>query len=186
MSKNIKDVEFFLRLVTLLHGPLKQSLLSVLHNKQNDPSYKGLPEDPTELYKELSTVHRGIINRLRKQGILKNNQLEILLPTNGDNKTYSDAFDVKLLLILIINNCTTLPPPVNGWNNKIPLDSDTSVAANVLRARLLRIYLNHVDAKSINKTVFQWKWTEGVNIIQELGGSIYKLNILKTMLLRKQ
>ena len=74
-------------MATLLHGPIKQYLMNILHNKQNDPSYKGLPEEPTELYKELSTVHKGIINRLKRRKILKDDQLEILLPTNGDKKT---------------------------------------------------------------------------------------------------
>ena len=154
--------------------------MSVLHNKQNDPIYQGLPENPKELYKELSTVHIGTIKKLRKKGILKDDQLEILLPKNGDYKTYSKAFDVTLLAVLIIN-CTTLPPPVNGWNQKVPLDSDTSIAANVLRAREWRNFLNHVDANVINTILFQSKWKEGVDIIQGLGGTLNDLVKLKTI-----
>ena len=159
LKDQIKEIEYWLRLATLLHGPMKQYLLSVLHNKQNDPTYQGLPEDPTELYNELSTVHNGKIKRLRKKGILKDDQLELLLPTNGDNKTYSGAFDVTLLVVLIIN-CTTLPAPTHGWNT-LPLDSDTSIAANVLRAREWRNILMHEDANAITITVFHSKWNEG-------------------------
>ena len=180
LSDQIKEIENWLRLATLLHGPLKEHLLCVLHNKNNH-AYQGLPEDPTDLYTELSTVHLGTINKLKKKRILKDDQLEILLPTNGDNKTYSEAFDVTLLVVLIIN-CTTLPPPVNGWS-KFPLDSDTSIAANVIRAREWRNFLNHIDAYAVEKTVFQTKWTEGITIIQGLGGSVNELARLKTICL---
>ena len=178
LSDQIKEIENWLRLSTLLHGPLKQYLLCVLHNK-NNLAYQGLPEDPTELFKALNTVHKGTINKLKKKGVLKDDQLEILLPTNGDNKTYSEAFDVTLLVVLIIN-FTTLPPPVNGWK-KLPPDSDTSIAANVLRAREWRNFLNHIDANAIDKTVFQLKWIEGIDIIQGLGGSINELAKLRTI-----
>ena len=166
-------------MATVLHGPLKQNLLCVLHNKNNDPSYKGLPEDPSELYKELSTTHKSAINKLVKAKVLKKDQLEILLPKNGDNKTYSDAYDVTLLVVLIIN-CTTLPPPQDGWY-KIPPDSDTGVAANVVRGREWRIFLNHIDANAIDEAAFNLKWTEGIAIIQGLVGSVKDITSLKTI-----
>ena len=131
ISQVIKEIEYWLRLATILHGPLKQNLLCVLHNKSNNPSYQGLPEHPSELYKELSTTHKSAINKLVKAKV--KDQLEILLPKNSDNKTYSEAFDVTLLVVLIIN-CTTLSPPQDGWY-KTPPDSDTGVAANVVRGR---------------------------------------------------
>ena len=176
ISQQIKDIDFWLHLAVFLHGPLKQHLLIVLHNKNNQ-GYQGLPEDPTELYKEPSTVHNSTINKLRKKGVLKDDQLELLLPTNGDNKTYSEAFDVTLLVVLIIN-FTTLPPPENGWF-KPPLDSDTSIAANVLRARAWRNFLNHTDANDIEKTAFGLKWSEAAVIIQGLGGSVNEMARMK-------
>ena len=183
LSDQIKEIEYWLRLATLLHGPLKQYLLDVLHSNIN-LVYQGLPEDSTELYKELSTIHISTIKKLRKKGILKDDQLELLLPTNGDNKTFSEAFDITLLVILIIN-CTTLPSPVNGWT-KLPLGSDTSIAANVIRAREWRNFLNHVDANAIDNTLFQSKWNEGIAIIQGLGGSVKDLGNLKTVFLDPQ
>ena len=174
----INEVDYWLRLATYLHGPLKQQLLCVLHNK-NNLSYQGLPEDPSQLHKELSTTHKGVIDKLRKKGVLKKDQIEILLPPNGNQKTFSEAFDVTLLVLLIIN-CTTLPPPVNGWF-EFPLDSDTSVAANVLRARAWRNFLNHTDANSIDQKSFDSKWTEAVGILQGLGGSVIDMAVLRTI-----
>ena len=174
----INEVDYWLRLATYLHGPLKEQLLCVLHNKDN-LSYQGLPEDPSLLYKELSTIHKGVIDKLTKKGVLKKDQLEVLLPTNGNQKTFSEAFDVTLLVLLIIN-CTTLPPPVNGWYQP-PLDSDTSVAANILRARAWRNFLNHTDANSIDQKSFDSKWTEAVGILQGLGGSVKEMTALKTI-----
>ena len=175
-----KDIEYWLRLAIFLHGPLKETLLHVLHNKSKDVTYNGLPEDPSALYTQLSTTHQNTINSLVKKNVLKKDQLELLLPTNGHKKTYSNTFDITLLVVLIIN-CTTLPPPVNGWNQKIPLHNDFSVAANVLRAREWRNYLNHTDANSIDEPSFDTKWLEGISIITGLGGSMQSCTRLKTM-----
>ena len=180
ISKVTQEIQYWLRLATVLHGPLKQSLLCVLHNKNNDPSYKGFSEDPSDLYRELSTNHKGTINKLVKDRVLKKDQIEVLLPTNGDNKTFSDAFDITLLVVLIIN-CTTLPPPQDGWKQKTPPDSDTGVAANVIRGREWRNFLNHTDANVIDEAAFNLKWTEGIAIIQGLGGSTRQMATLKTI-----
>ena len=123
----MSEKQYWLRLATAQRGPVKQQLLCVLHNKDNYPHYQGLPEDPSQLYHELATTHRPTINALIKKRVLKADQAEVLLPTNGVNKTFSKNVDVTLIVMLIIE-CTTLRPPVNGWY-KPPLDSDTSVAA---------------------------------------------------------
>ena len=174
-----RDIQYWLRLATFLHGPLKESLFCVLHNKKYDPSYKGLPGDPSDLYKELSTDHKETINKLIKNKVLKKDQVEILLPKNGENKTYSDVFDVTLLVVLIIN-CTTLRPPKDGWN-KSPSDDDTGVAANVLRGREWRNFLNHTDANAIDEAAFNLKWTEGVELLKGLGGQSDQMKTLKTI-----
>ena len=181
INQVIIEIENWLRLASFLHGPLKQRLLHILHNKDNDPSYQGLPEDPADLYKELSsTKHKKTLNSLFNKRILKQDQMDILLPPNGDKKTYSAALDVTLIVLLIIN-CTTLPPPDGGWKQKTPLDTDLSKAANVLRGREWRNFLNHADANSIDEPAFNLKWTEGEAIYQGLGGSITLLTDLKTM-----
>ena len=176
-QKTIKDNENWFRLAVAQRGPVKQKLSDVLHNKTNDNCYQGLPEDPSKLYHELSTTHKPTIVALKKKKVLNDGQIELLLPTNGDIKTFSEKFDVTLIVLLIIN-FTTLPPPVNGWF-KPPLDSDASVAANVLRARAWRNFLNHTDI--IEQTGFETKWKEGISILIGLGGSANDMTPLKTV-----
>ena len=175
--KTIAENQYWLRLATAQHGPVKQQLLCVLHNKNKNTNYQGLPEDPSQLYHALSTTHKPTINQLIKKKVLKDDQIELLLPTNGDKKTFSEKFDLTLIVLLIIN-CTTLQPPVNGWF-KSPPDSDTSVAANVLRARAWRNFLNHTDF--IDKNEFETKWKEGIAILTGLGGSAKDMTSLKTI-----
>ena len=177
IAQTISEIDYWLRLATFLHGPLKHQLLCVLHNKNNHSHYQGLPENPTDLYTALSKTHKGIIAQLTKKKVLRKDQLEILLPANGSNKTYSEAFDVTVIVVLIIN-CTTLPPPVNGWHN-LPLDSDITVAANVLRSRAWRNFLNHTDANAIDKATFSVKWNEAIAVLQGLGGSVKDMEDLK-------
>ena len=116
----IQEVEYWLRLATFLHQPLKTALLHVLHNKSKRADYVGLPENESDLYKELDS-QRTTINQLVKKRVLNQDQVELLLPS-GTNKTDSSTFDVTLIIV-VIRNFTTLPPPTNGWRNN-PTQSD--------------------------------------------------------------
>ena len=169
ISQVIKEIDYWLRLATFLNGPLKQQLLCVLHNKNNNARYHGLPEDPADLYTSLSTTHKTTLDKLKKNIILKKDQLELLLPANG-NKTDSQAFDVTIIVVLIIN-CTTLPAPVNGWY-KPPLDSDTSIGANVVRARAWRNFLSHADPSAFDQVAFNLEWNKAIAMLKGLGGSV--------------
>ena len=162
----------------MVHGPLKASLLRVLHNEDNDPSYKGLPKDSTELYNQLSTIQKVKIDKLVKKKILNPGQLELLLPTNGSNMTDSSLFDITLIALMIIN-FTTLPPPKGGW--KTPDASDIGVSANVVHGREWRNFVNHNNADTINFSIFNKKWLEGIAIIKALGGSVQDMNSLKVL-----
>ena len=175
IKETIDEINNWLRLATFLNGLLNQ-LLYVLHNKNNHAHYQGLPEDPADLFRALSTTHKKTLDKLKKGNILKKDQYELLLPTNG-NKADSQAFDVTLIVVLIIN-CTTLPAPVNGWK-KNPLDSDNSVAANVLRTRAWRDFLSHADSIAIDQVAFNHKWNEGIDMLQGLRGSVTDMATLK-------
>ncbi|XP_066928302.1 uncharacterized protein [Clytia hemisphaerica] len=182
----ITVIQFWLRLATFLHGPLKSFLLHVLHNLSNDPTYNGLPQDPQKLYQELSTpANRKKINDLKngtngKKKVLQQDQVDALRPPTG-NATDSSQFDVTLICILIIN-FTNLPAPLKGWKNKNPPATDLSIGAFVIRAREWRNYIHHTDPDKINQAQFNQKWTEGEQIINNLGFT-YDTTQLKTMLL---
>jgi Uncharacterized protein conserved in bacteria len=174
----IQQTQYWLRLATFKHGPLHDSLLSVLHNKSNDPNYIGLPDNPTDLYWEFTNTHLGIINRLKKRRVLQQDQIDLLIPP-GDNKTYSDKFDITLIVVLI-RNCTTLAPPLNGWGDKNPPANDIGFAANVIRAREWRNFVHHTEPNSIDMALFNMKWTDGAQIVNALGNN-YDLKKLKTI-----
>ena len=161
----VKDFQFWLRLTTFLHEPLKLFLLYILHNLGNDPSYTGLPPNPQQLYQTLSTpANRKKINTLKngkngKNKILKQDQVDALLPPNG-NATDSSKFDVTLICVLIIN-FTTIPAPRKGWKDKNPPPNDLSIGAFVIRAREWRNFIHHTDPDKITLSIFSQKWTEG-------------------------
>eukprot|EP00111_Clytia_hemisphaerica_P007850 TCONS_00022815-protein len=177
IANAIKEIEYWLRLATLLHEPLKESLLNILHNYYNRTDYVGLPSNPNLLNAELRK-HQHRISQLQTKRVLNKDQVELLLPT-ASTQTDSSTFDVTLIIFLIIE-FTNLPPPSRGWK-KDPLCTDTSLAAFVLRARKWRNDLLHDDPKSITLNDFNKRWTEGVNIIHGLFFVTYDTNRLKTM-----
>lgn len=173
----IKENEYWLRLIIFVNEPLKQSLLHVLHNKSNNPDYVGLPEDPTKLYQELLNKHDVIDSlKIKQRKVLRQEQVDLLLPTSC--KTDSSRFDVTLLVILI-RHFTTLIVPVKGWNKDPPHD-DNSIAANAIRAREWRNYVQHVDPKVVDERTFQQEWTYATQIINDLGYN-YDTNALQTI-----
>ena len=142
----INEIENWLRLATFLHEPLKDALLGVLHNTSNDPTYVGLPSAPADLYNAF-VARKNQINNLVKKKILYKDQVELLLPTDGSNQTFSDKFDVTLI-VLCIRSFLNLPAPLNGWN-KDPLPNDKTKTANVKRALTWRNKVQHAVPKDI-------------------------------------
>uniref|UniRef100_A0A7M5V3D0 NACHT domain-containing protein n=1 Tax=Clytia hemisphaerica TaxID=252671 RepID=A0A7M5V3D0_9CNID len=179
INQVIQEVQHWLRLAVFEHEPLKESVLYVLHNKGKDSSYIGLPSNPTDLYNELSTKHRRKIADLVKKGVLNKDQHELLLPTDGSNKTFSDKFDITLI-VLAIRSFTTLPSPKGGWS-MTPTPTDITPTANTIRARDWRNFLNHTNPEKVDLALFNQKWNEGVQIVQQIGYAPPDLNTLRTI-----
>ncbi|XP_066934858.1 uncharacterized protein [Clytia hemisphaerica] len=171
----IKEIENWLRLATFLHEPLKDALLGLLHNTTNDPTYTGLPSVPADLYKTFF-ARRKQINNLVKKGILHKDQVDLLLPNDGNNQTFSDKFDVTLIA-LCIRSFLNLPAPLNGWN-KDPLPTDKTKTASVKRALKWRNKVQHAVPKDIDNAELNKMWVEGTQIIQDLGSN-YKTQQLR-------
>ncbi|XP_066919964.1 uncharacterized protein [Clytia hemisphaerica] len=176
VAQAIQEIENWLRLATLLHEPLKEALLAFLHNDYKHNYYVGLPRNPTALNTEIRK-QQNTINRLVKKGVLKQDQVDTLLPPNS-TQTDSQTFDITLIIVLIIN-FTTLPPPKNGWNKKLAA-GDISPAAFVILARDWRNRLLHADAKSIDLNELNLRWNEGEKIVIGLGFTTYNMNALRT------
>ena len=114
----------------------QQALLEVAH----DPNYNGLPKNEEELYQFFAKAEN--INKIRilqRQRILKDDQVDLLLPQN--QKTYSNKWDITLICVVIIN-FTDLPPPTNGWRRELD-PTDVTVAAFVVMARQSNNKNNH-------------------------------------------
>ena len=120
---------------------LQQALLDVVH----DPQYDGIPVDPVELYKFFNQPNNiKIINNLRKNKVLKQDQISLLLPQN--QRTFSNKWDVTLICVVVIN-FTKLKPPTNGWK-KTRDPNDTSTAAHLVMGRDLRNRSNHATLQT--------------------------------------
>ena len=149
----------------------QQALLEVVHNN-------GLPKKEEDLYQFFNKPeNRKKIFKLQKQKVLKDDQVELLLPQN--QRTFSNKWDVTLICVVIIN-FTCLPPPINGWRN--PLDpTDVTVAAFVVMARQSRNENNHSTlATFIDDVVFDAFLKEARKIVVGLKYSqISKFNDLE-------
>ena len=171
----IKKSQNWLRLSICVSKHLVTALLNALHNDGSnpDPSYKGIPRDPKALYAFFSTADSSrIINFLVRKRLLNPAQIDLLLPPNKE--THSCKFDPTLSLV-IMRNFTTLKT-LNGRCDTL-LPNDNSLAANAVRAVLLRNFLYHYhDITLMTKQEFDKKWTEAENIA---AGLLYLANITK-------
>ena len=164
LSKIINENERWLKIAVCVSHHLKNALLQILFNRQKDPSYTGLPEDEEELYKELLRF-KPQFQRLIIRRVLKKDQYDIIYP--NDKKTCFSKFDINIIALLI-RNCQMLPLPAAGWDNA-PLPQDTSISANIMRARIIRnIIFHYADPSAMDEVEFQKLWSEISRILQAL------------------
>ena len=164
LSKIINENKRWLKTAVCVSHHLKNALLQILFNRQKDPNYIGLPEDEEELYKELLKFQR-LFQSLLKKRVLKQDQYDIIYP--NDKKTYFSKFDINII-VLLIRNCQTLPLPAAGWDNA-PLPQDTSLSANIMRARIIRnIIFHYTDPSAMDEVEFQKLWSDIASILQAL------------------
>ena len=60
LSAEVKPHEYWLRVILALEVHVTRALLDVVHNRNNDPSYQGLPENDVDLYNYLKKHHNSI------------------------------------------------------------------------------------------------------------------------------
>ena len=72
------------------------------------------------------------------------------------------------IIALLIRNCQNLQPPIAGWENA-PLPHDTSISANVMRARNIRnLIFHYADPSAMDQAEFQKFWSDIASILQAL------------------
>ena len=191
LSKIINENERWLKTAVCVSHHLKNALLQILFNRQKDPNYKGLPQDEEELYKELLRFQPQFQSLIKKR-VLKQDQYDIIYP--NDKKTWFSKFDINIIA-LIIRNCPMFPPPAAGWENA-PLPHDTSISANIMRARIIRnIIFHYADPSAMEEAEFQKLWSdiesilqalnyhEDISVIQQGNFDSYPMEVLKSRLI---
>ena len=156
-SKTITNNKEWTKCIFALNIHGKKGLLRVMHNDMVDPSYQGLPRNEQQLY-QFFDKNRKELNGLKKSNILKQDQLDLLLPTSG--KTSSLEFDITLIVFVIIN-FVKITPPKGGWKIKEPKQGDFSVAAFIIALRQLRNKILHASLDDFkDQNFFNGLWAE--------------------------
>lgn len=100
--------------------------------------------------------------------------------TSPPSSVTSETFDLKLLMVMLKLTTKNMPRPAKGWDN-LPVDSDRSVTANVVR---VEYYRRKVSAKasqiSVDDTTFNDLWHKISRALIELGADETVINRLKT------
>jgi len=178
LSVEVKQHEYWLRLILALEVHVTRALLDIVHNRNKDPGYQGLPEKHVDLYNYLKRNHNSILQQLKKNKVLNKYQLDLLLPANG--QTDSLKWDITLIVI-VIRYCVNIPPPINGWKKQL-VAGDNTKAAGAIKARELRNWLKHGRMDEVQtKAQFDGKWAEINNLLICLDyNNIPKFNDLET------
>ena len=133
---------------------------------------------PSELPKKLQQMKSHLLNLKR---VITPPMQKKLYP---DDNTYgkSTDFDISLLMILLRNLCGLKPPKsTNNWED-MPLDSDRSLEADILRLKQYRNKLFvHVHSCDIKRSEFDTISNEITKILVRLGGPDWKLKVEKML-----
>ncbi|KAL9965334.1 hypothetical protein ACROYT_G029122 [Oculina patagonica] len=113
------------------------------------------------------------LQSLRKKRVLSTPQWRKLYPVIKSSVSSRD-FDPTLLVILLRNICS-LVPPATGWDN-LPLLTDTTLEADIARIKFYRdtIYHSHGSDASLDDVLFSVYWKEIKDTLVRLGGAYYR------------
>ena len=115
--------------------------------------------------------NRPKLKGLKSRRVIYADQFDKLFPLSGDPPD-AETFDITLLHLLLRELCHLKAPPT-GWN-KMPVDSDTSPEANIIRIKCFRNELCHSVSTGIPNNEFEDKWNKISSLLQALDASIYK------------
>ena len=154
------------RLARLLIDGGTEALRKVLHSFIPSSSLK------TELDKNFVKLQK-----LKKKGKIFDEQWEQLFPSTGDPPD-SKTFDITLLHLLLRVICN-LTKPMTGWH-KMPVETDASRAADLVRIKLFRNDLCHSVSTDIPEAEFEDKWNKISQALVALGLDQQEIDRLKT------
>ena len=101
-------------------------------------------------------ANKSVLKKLQHR-VITTPEWNLLFPASGtpDSKNFS----ITLLTILLSSICG-FSPPVTGWN-AMPLASDTSVSADIVRIKIFRnnVY-GHMPSPRLDDLTFETLWQE--------------------------
>ncbi|XP_022779123.1 NACHT, LRR and PYD domains-containing protein 3-like [Stylophora pistillata] len=117
----------------------------------------------------LSPPVRNALQLLRKKKVLNPSQWGKLYPAITSSVS-SKNFDITLLMVLLRNICS-LVPPATGWDT-LPPEADTTLEADIVRIKCYRntVY-GHATEASVNDTTFNQYWKDIQDALVRLGGA---------------
>ncbi|PFX29383.1 E3 ubiquitin-protein ligase DZIP3 [Stylophora pistillata] len=134
---------------------------------------------PPVTLQDVLNNHRGRLGHLKSvKKKITDFQWNQLFPSTGDPPD-PQTFDITLLHLLLREVCGLTVPVPNGWH-EIPIDTDTSDEANIVRIKLLRNKLCHGKSTNIPNVEFQDKWQTIVKSLVALGLKQEEVDRLKT------
>ena len=119
----------------------------------------------------------GTLQMLKLRRAIFDNQWEALFPSSG-NPPDSKTFDITLLHLLIREICY-FAGPLTGWHN-MPIDSDVSPEADIVRIKCFRNELCHSISTGITNAEFEDKWNKISKSLVALGLDQKEIDKLKT------
>ena len=116
-------------------------------------------------------VH-AVLQSLRKRRVLSPLQWGKLYPAIK-SAVSSKNFDFNLLMVLLRNVCS-LVPPENGWDT-LPPETDTTLEADIVRIKCYRntVY-GHANEASVDDPTFNQYWQDIQDALVRLGGAGYQ------------
>jgi len=116
------------------------------------------------------------LQMLKTRRAIFDSQWEALFPSSG-NPPDSKTFDITLLHLLLREICY-LAGPLTGWHN-MPVDSDLSCEANIVRIKCFRNELCHRISTGITNAEFKDKWNKISKSLVSLGLDQKEIDRLK-------
>jgi len=183
-----ENSEYWIKLNLAVDIHVKAALLNILHNHGDDPSYVGLSRNPALLHQHLLQFKRTREHALRS--VLKPDHWSTLCPADGQPNPID--WDVTLIIVVVIN-ILSLPPPQGGWKQQKPRASDTSLSALVLICRWIRNRIKHATIQEFqNSQQFQTMWSlirrvlanlnyQNLDNFEEIGSSSLKMYTSQTV-----
>ena len=157
---NKKSAEYQLKQLNLgIEKYLKEALWGILFNKHEIQSYVGLPLDNELLKHHLCQFQRAKKDTLKSE--LNKEEWDLLCPLTG--VPVPEKWTAKLIITVIIN-VLSIPPPLGGWNQTVPQTEDISLGATILASNT---FLKRLKNSAFDSFDFQ-NWTLLRNILIQL------------------